>query len=121
MDTNSKKSKISYIAVFVIGAVIGFFGVLNSVFSDGSAYERSVTILVVLIAYAITGVITGFIKTTKTMLYLPCMTITGLVLLLFYMYREFNVLHLVYFVLILIISYLSLRAGRSFTKRKNNK
>lgn len=121
MDTNNKKSKISYIVVFVIGVIIGFFGVFNSVFSDGSAYERAVTILVVLIAYAIAGVITGFVKPVKTMLYLPCLCITGLVLLLFYMYKEFNVLHLVYFVLILVISYLGLRSGRSFTKRKNNK
>ncbi|HCX60886.1 MAG TPA: hypothetical protein DHU59_00455 [Clostridiales bacterium] len=118
MNTNNKKSKIGYIVVFVIGALIGFFGVFNSVFSDGSAYERAVTILVVLIVYAVSGVIIGFIKPIKTMLYLPWLSITGLILLLFYMYKEFNILYLVYFILILIILYFGLKTGSSFTRHK---
>ncbi len=118
MNTNNKKSKVSYIVVFIIGALLGFFGVFNSVFSDGSTYERAVTILVILIIYAVSGIIIGFIKPIKPMLYLPWLTVTGLVLLLFYMYKEFNVLHLVYFILILVISYLGLKTGSSFMHRK---
>lgn len=118
MDTNNKKSKISYIVVFIIGTLLGFFGLFNSVFSDGSMYERAVTILVILITYAISGIVIGFIKPIKSMLYLPWLTVTGLVLLLFYMYKEFNVLQLVYFILILVISYFGLKTGSSFMHRK---
>lgn len=118
MSTNNKKSIISYIVVLIIGALVGFFGVFNSVFSDGSMYERTVTILVILIIYALSGIVVGFIKPIKPMLYLPCLTITGLVLLLFYMYKEFNALYLIYFVLILLVSYLGLKTGSSFMKRK---
>lgn len=118
MDTNNKKSKISYIVVFIIGALLGFLGVFNSVFSDGSTYERTITILVILIIYAVSGIVIGFIKPIKPMLYLPWLDVTGLVLLLFYMYKEFNILYLVYFILILLVSYLGLKTGSSFMKRR---
>lgn len=119
MEDGNKKKISSYLVTLIAGLLLGFFGVFVSVFSDGSDYERMITILVVLIVYGVLGIIIGIWKPLKTFIYLPYLCLPGVFLLIFYMYKEFNVLYIVFLILILAISYFGLKTGRSFKKPKN--
>lgn len=116
---NERKKYISIIVVSIIGIVLGFFGVIVSVYSDGSTYERAVTIGIVLIIYAILSLIVGLIKPIKTWIYMIALSLPGVLMLIVYSsIKEFKVLHIIYIVLILIISYFGTKTGKSFRIKK---
>lgn len=114
---NEKKQMISIIVVTIIGIALGFFGVIVSVFSDGSTYERAVTIGIVLIIYAVFSLVVGLIKPVKTWMYMLALSLPAVIMLIIYSIKEFNLLHIIYIVLILIISYFGTKTGKSFRKK----
>lgn len=115
---NDKKKLISIIIVAIIGIVLGFFGVIVSVFSDGSTYEKAITIGIVLIIYAIFSLILGLVKPIKTWIYMLALSLPGVLMLIVYSIKEFNVLYIIYIILILIISYFGTKTGKSFRRKK---
>lgn len=119
MDQGNKKKFTAYVVTLMAGLLLGFFGVFVSVFSDGSAYERMVTILIILVIYGILGIIIGVWKPVKTFVYLPFLSLPGILILLVYsLVGEFNALYIPFMLLILGFSYFGLKTGRSF-KQKN--
>lgn len=116
---NEKKKSIGILTTIVIGIVMGFFGVMVSVFSDGSTYERLITILIILIIYGVLSLIAGFLKTVKTWIYMLSLSIPGVLMLLFYTIKEFNIMYIVYIALILLVTFFGTKSGKSI-KRKNH-
>lgn len=55
------KDIVAIILAIALGILIGFFGVVNSVFSDGPMDERLVFIAIILVVYALLGAIWGFL------------------------------------------------------------
>lgn len=119
MNSEFKKNAFPYMVTIILGLLLAFFGVFLSVFSDGSSYERIVTALIVLIIYGILGIAIGIWKPLKTFVFLPWLCLPGVLILLFYMYNEgFNIFYVPYIILIIAFSYLGLKTGKSFKKKK---
>ncbi len=116
MEKNKKKAV--YIAALITGLLLGIFGVFLSIFTDGTMYERIITILIVLIIYGIAGIILGIWKPEKPLLSMPWLNLPGVIVLLFYMYREFNALYIIYMLLILTVSYFGLKTGKSSKRNR---
>lgn len=116
---NEKKKTIGIIVTIIIGILLGFFGVFASVFSDGSTYERIITILIILIIYGVLSVIAGFLKPVKTWIYMLSLSLPGVAMLIFYSIKEFNILYIAYMVLILLITFFGTKSGKSLKKKKN--
>ena len=113
-----KKKPIGIIVTIIIGIVMGIFGVIVSVFSDGSTYERIITILIILI-YGVISLITGFIKPIKTWIYMLSLSLPGVIMLTFYTVKEFNILYIVYMALIFLITFYGTKSGKSLKRKKN--
>ena len=116
---NEKKKQIGIIVTSIIGIVLGFFGVMVSVFSDGSSYERIITILIILIIYGVISLIAGFIKPVKIWIYMLTLSLPGVLMLAFYSIKEFNALYIAYMVLILLITYFGTKSGKSLKRKKS--
>ena len=116
---NEKKKPIGIIVTSIIGVVLGFFGVMVSVFSDGSTYERMITILIILIIYGVISLIAGFLKPVKTWISMLSLSLPGVIMLIFYTIKEFNVLYIVYMALILLITYFGTKSGKSLKRKKD--
>ena len=112
MDNKDKKKLISIIVTLVIGIVLGFFGVMVSVFSDGGTYERIITILIILIIYGVLSLIIGFIRPVKPWGHMLALSLPGVVMLIFYTIKEFNILYIVYIVLIIWFSAFGAEEGK---------
>ena len=120
MNFEYKKKAFPYMVTTLAGLVLAMFGVFLSVFADSSGYERIVTVLVVLIIYGILGIAIGLWKPAKTLFYLLCLSMPGVLVLLSYMYNEgFNVFYVPYMILIITFSYLGLNSGKYLKTRKN--
>ena len=94
------KDIIGIIVAIALGIFIGFFGVVNSVFSDGPMDERLVFIGIILVVYAGLGAIWGFMlpeRGWKWGLYLGGPGALGLLL---FMLSEFTLFG--YFVLYMV-------------------
>lgn len=121
MNFEYKKNAFPYVLVTIVGLLIAVFGVFMSVFTDGSSYERIVTVLIVLIVYGILGIAVGIWKPVKTYLFLPWLTLPGVLVLIFYMSNEgFNAFFVPYIILIITVSFFGLYTGRSL-RQKNKK
>ena len=116
---NEKKKQIGIIVTSIIGIVLGFFGVIVSVFSDGSSYKRIITKLFILIIYVIISLIAGLLKPVKTSIYMLTLSLPGVLMLAFYSIKEFNALYIVYMALILLITYFGTKSGKSLKRKKN--
>jgi hypothetical protein len=97
---------------------LGFFGVMVSVFSDGSTYERLITILIILIVYGVLSLIIGFIRPLKPWGHMLALSLPGMVMLIFYTVKEFNILYVVYIVLILLVTFFGVKSGKSIKRKK---
>ena len=113
-----KKKFISIIITLIIGIGLGFFGVMVSVFSDGSTYERLITILIILIVYGVLSLIIGFIRPLKPWGHMLALSLPGMVILIFYTVKEFNILYVVYIVLILLVTFFGVKSGKSIKRKK---
>lgn len=121
MNFEYKKKAFPYMLTAIAGILLGIFGVFLSVFSDGSGYERIITVLVILIIYGILGIVIGIWKPVKTLIYLLFLSLPGVLVLLFYMYNEgFNVFYVPYIILIIAFSYFGLNSGK-YLKNRNRK
>ncbi|MDD4089810.1 MAG: hypothetical protein PHP29_08995 [Tissierellia bacterium] len=118
MDNKDKKKLISIIVTLVIGIVLGFFGVMVSVFSDGGTYERIITILIILIIYGVLSLIIGFIRPVKPWGHMLALSLPGVVMLIFYTIKEFNILYIVYIVLIILFTFFGTKSGKSLKRKK---
>lgn len=118
MDNKDKKKLISIIVTLVIGIVLGFFGVMVSVFSDGGTYERIITILIILIIYGVLSLIIGFIRPVKPWGHMLALSLPGVVMLIFYTIKEFNILYIVYIVLIILFTFSGTKSGKSLKRKK---
>ena len=116
---NEKKKPIGIIVTIIIGIVMGIFGVMVSVFSDGTTYERIITILIILIIYGVISLIAGFIKPVKTWIYTLSLSLPGVLMLIFYSIKEFNILYVIYIILILLITFFGTKSGKSFKRKRN--
>ena len=113
-----KSNIIGSLITLIAGTFIGFFGVFVSVFSDGLVYERLVTILIVLIIYGVVGIVLGFLKPMYTWAYMLSLSMPGVIILLIYSAREFNILYIAYMVLILAFSFFGTKTGKSLKRKK---
>ena len=118
MKDFDKSNLVGSLITIFIGLLLGFFGVYVSVFSDGLVYERAITILIVLIIYGVLSVIIGFVKSKKNWLYMLSLSLPGIILLLIYTAKDFNILYLLYTVLIFLVSYYGARSGKSLKIKK---
>lgn len=119
MKQDYKKNAIPHVVTTILGVLLGIFGVFVSVFSDGSTYERIIVIMIILIIYGILGIIIGIWKPIKTFVFLPGLSLPGVLILLFYMYNDgFKAIYVPYIILIVTFSYFGLKTGRSFKKKK---
>jgi hypothetical protein len=113
-----KKKFISIIITLIIGIGLGFFGVMVSVFSYGSTYERLITILIIMIVYGVLSLIIGFIRPLKPWGHMLALSLPGMVMLIFYTVKEFNILYVVYIVLILLVTFFGVKSGKSIKRKK---
>lgn len=102
----------------LLGIFLGFFGVFNSVFSDGGTLERLVTIAAVLIIYAGLGALWGFFAPERPWRWVLALALPGMIFLAVYMLREYNPFYLVYMVLILCLSSLGVYGGNALRRRR---
>ena len=119
MENKDKKKLISIIITLIIGIALGFFGVMVSVFSDGSTYERIITILIILIIYGVLSLIIGFIRPVKPWGHMLALSIPGVLMLVFYTIKEFNILYIVYIILIFLFTFFGTKSGKNKKKKKN--
>jgi len=112
------KNGIAIFIAILLGIALGFFGVFNSVFTDGGLGERLVTIVAILLIYAGLGALWGFASPERPWRWVLALSLPGLILLGLYMLKEFNPFYLLYMVSILCLSSLGVYGGHSLRMRK---
>ncbi len=98
------KNIIGILLAIVFGFFFGFFGALNSVFSDGELKERLVFIGVLLVIYGVLGLVWGFLIPKFTWKWGLFLGGPGALILLLFTLLEFNPYFLVYAALILVLA-----------------
>jgi hypothetical protein len=111
------KNVIGIVLAIVFGIFFGFFGALNSVFSDGELNERLLFIGVLLVIYGIFGIVWGFLIPKLSWKWGLFLGGPGALILLFFMILEFNPYFLVYMALILIMACGGAWGGSALRKR----
>lgn len=111
------KNIIGIVLSILTGFFLGFFGALNSVFSDGVLNERLVFIGVLLVIYGILGIVWGFLIPKLTWKWGLFLGGPGVLILLLFMILEFNPYFLVYMALILIMACGGAWGGSALRKR----
>lgn len=106
------KYKMGLIAAVLIGIIIGFFGVFVSVFSDGGQQERLITVGIILLIYFFIGSVLGYILPDYSWKWGIFLGMPGVLLLIAYSLREFNIYYLIYMLLIIDISCLGAWIGK---------
>lgn len=119
MEQGNKKKYTAYVVALIAGLLLGFFGVFLSVFSDGTRYERLITVLIVLILYGVIGIAIGVWKPEKAFVYLPFLSLPAILILLLYSFGgEFKPIYIPYMLLVLLFPYFGLKTGKSFKRKK---
>jgi hypothetical protein len=112
------KNVLGMIMAIAFGILIGFFGVFNSVFSDGPINERLVVIGVILVICAIFSALWGFIFLKYSWQWGLFISLPGAFFLLFYTLKEFNSYYVLYMILLIAIACLGAYAGSAIRKRR---
>lgn len=115
---NNKKISIPIIIAIIAGIITGIFGVMVSIFSDGTVYERIITVLIVLIIYGILSLISGLLKAAKSWIYSFLLILPGIITLIYYTVKEFKIIYLLYIVLILLVMYFGTKSGKTLKRKK---
>lgn len=115
------KNVISIVLSIVTGTFLGFFGVFNSVFSDGELNERLVLIAVLLVIYGILGLVWGFLIPKFTWKWGLFLGGPGVLILLLFAIIEFNPYFLIYMALIILLACGGAWGGSSVRKRVKKK
>ena len=110
------KNYIGMGLAIVFGILIGFFGVFNSVFSDGALNERLIAIAVILLLYAILSGLWGFLLPRYSWQWGLFLGLPGVIFLALYMRSEFNPYYFLYLILILGVACLGGYGGHALTK-----
>lgn len=98
------KKTILIILSALIGIIIGYFGVLVSVFADGAIKERIITIGIILLIYMILSFLLGLIYPEFSWKWGILLGFPGVLFLALYSIKEYNFLYLIYIFLILCLS-----------------
>jgi hypothetical protein len=106
------KYKTGMIAAVLIGIIIGFFGVLVSVFSDGGQQERLITVGIILLIYFFIGSVLGYLLPDYSWKWGIFLGMPGVLLLIAYSIREFNIFYLIYMLLIIDLGCLGAWLGK---------
>lgn len=85
----------------ILGFLLGFFGVLVSVFADGGQQERLITVGIILLIYFILGGALGYFMPNYSWKWGIFLGIPGVLLLIAFSLREVNVYYLIYMLLII--------------------
>ncbi len=104
--------------LLVIGAILGFFGVLVSVFADGSLSERMVTICIILLIYGVLSAVWAFFQPKYSWFWGLILALPGVLILGVFMLREFNPYYLIYMILIISLSCLGAYGGSRIKSRQ---
>jgi len=98
------RKTILIILSVIIGIIIGYFGVLVSVFADGAIKERIITIGIILLIYMILSFLLGLIYPEFSWKWGILLGLPGVLFLAVYSIKEFDFLYLLYIFLILCLS-----------------
>lgn len=101
----------------VLGLMFGFFGVMNSVFSDGAMDERLAVIAVILVIYGLLGLLLGFFFSEMHMTTALLLVIPGILFLTLFLFSELYLLILLYMVLLILFSFVSVKLGHHLHSR----
>ena len=112
------KLKLGLVTAGLVGALVGFFGVLVSVFADGGELERLITSGIILLIYAALGGLWGFIMPGIWWHGALALSLPAVLLLALYMWEEFNPYYIVYMVLILTLAGLGAYGGNALRTRR---
>lgn len=112
------KHIIGIILIFLVGTIIGFFGVLISVFADSALSERLITIFIILVIYGMLGTLWGYLLPKYSWKWGLILGLPGVYFLGWYMTNEFNLYHILYMILIIAISCLGAYMGSRIKSRK---
>lgn len=104
-----------------VGIILGFFGVLNSVFSDAGLSERIITILVTLIIYAVLSALLAIFLQGYSWQWGVLLSAPGILMLILYMLSEFNIFYPVYMILLLAVSCLGAFGGGKIKNWQKNR
>ena len=114
------KKLISIIISLLFGAFIGFFGVFNSVFSDGSINERLITIGVIMLIYIVISFVFGLTAPAFSWQWGILISSVGVVFLVLYSIKEFSPYYLIYLILIIGLSCKSSYIGNKVRSTKKS-
>lgn len=98
------------------GSLIGFFGVIVSVFADSALPEQLVTIAVILLIYFVSGGVCSFLLPYYGWKWGIPFSVPGVVMLAIYTILEWNPYYLIYIGLIAGFAILGAWAGSSIRK-----
>jgi len=115
------KYNIIKLLAILIGIIIGFFGVINSVFSDGALAERLITISIILAIYAILSALLGFLLPAYSWAWGLLLCIPGVLFLFLYMFTEFNPYYLIYIITLISVSCLGAYGGNKIKAIKKGR
>lgn len=104
--------KLGIILAVLIGGVVGFFGVLVSVFADGGQQERLITVGIILLIYFVIGAAFGYLLPDYSWKWGIFLGLPGVIFLAAYALREFDIYYLIYMLLIIDISCLGAWLGK---------
>ena len=112
------KLNTGVLLAIIAGIVIGFFGVLVSVFSDGALAERLVAIVVILLVYYVLGGVWGLVRPGYSWKWGLLLGAPGVLFLGVFMIREFNAYYFIYMVLIVTMACFGAWAGSAVRSRR---
>ncbi|WP_326906699.1 DUF6954 family protein [Sedimentibacter sp. MB31-C6] len=110
------KTKIGILITAMIGFVLGFFGVIVSIFADGDIFEKLNTAFVILLIYGALSCILGLLYKSTYKKFVITLSLPGIVFLIIYLFSEFNIMYIGYMFLILTTSFV----GGSIGKKIHN-
>jgi hypothetical protein len=111
------KKVIGIVLSLIAGGLIGFFGVMVSVFADAGADERLLTIAAVLLLYFFLSGIWGFLLPDFSAKWGFFIGAPGVLLLVATVIKEYNFYYLMYMILIIGLSCFGAWGGSWIRKR----
>jgi len=114
------KHKTGIMVSLIAGILIGFFGVITTVFADGPLVDRLVTIFVILLIYYVLGGVWGLVLPGYSWKWGLLLGAPGVLFLGVYMIREFNAYYFIYMILIICTVCFGAWAG-SYVRNRGKK
>lgn len=110
---------IAFMLAIILGSIIGFYGVIVSVFADGPLNERIITIGIVLLFYIMVSFIFGYIFPELGWKLGIIFGFPGALFLAFCTVHETSSLYFLYILLIILVACLFTGAGSNMKTRKD--